>query len=172
MNDDPCSESFVLELRREFSPAQPSPKLARAVAAAFTESSLNPASASWPTAFFQSRAWLSWAGFATVAAAALTMLIGVWTSGQKRAAAGATMSAEARSFLPSAPRAALLLPPPAVHVSTDETGNVTPQLYRPVLVRDRREYVDTLRWRDRRTGARIEVSYPRAEFDLVAAEPM
>ncbi len=172
MNDDRLNDdAFAAELRRDFLPLSPSPDLARGIAA-----SLAGTADTAPTGFAACRSWFpfSWSGIAgvTAFAAAIALFAGlVWTPG------GAGQAGhKSRTVAASAPLAAAVgkSPDPASPIAdtaTDSTLDL-PVSARPILVRDRREYVDTLRWRDRRTGARFEVSYPRSEFVLVAVEPM
>ena len=186
-HDDLLLDTFASELRREFSPTPPSPNLARGVAAAL-ESPVPPTtSAPSVFSFLQDRLWLPWAGFATAAVlAAALLLANGWgfrsgsaarkeprdaareSSGETAVAVSPSPGAEA--FPRSAPRGATLMP--ARDLEPAGSNATSADFYRPVVVRDRRDFVDTLRWRERHTGAVIEVSYPRSEFRLVAAEPM
>ncbi len=187
-HDDRSLDAFASELRREFFPTPPSPSLARGVAAALASPSLSPTPTPWMVTFLRNHAWLSWASFATAAALAAALLLangwgirpGSATARKEQREAGRDASSEtavavspspgAESFPRSAPRGATLMP---ARGSEPAAGSAaSSDFYRPVVVRDRRDFVDTLRWRERHTGAVLEVSYPRSEFRLVAAEPM
>lgn len=168
MNDDPSLEVFAEELRREWVPVAPSSRLTRAVAAEL----------SWPAATpsLARRSWarwleprgnvrLAWAGAGVLlATAALGAFRPDFSTRSQPAPLAAVVRARTEPSLSPALAAMEPVRSPAPEASSDHRDA-------PIVLRSHREFVDTLRWRDRRTGARLEVRYPRAEFVFASAEP-
>ena len=182
--DDELLEIFAADLRREFSPAALPPRLPAAIQQSLA-SAEHAARPSWFAAWW-------WSLLAPAAAALLVVLLAgfVWTVQPTLTAAAArqhrnsstvsvtrtplpaglaaTNAAVARNQMDFAPSSSL-----PRQQTIGDLDDIAPAFSTDAVVcRERRDYVDTLRWRDRRTGARLEVSYPRAEVRTAAYHPL
>lgn len=172
MNADPSLDDFAAELRRDLAPAAPSSRLARGVAAGLSRPAATPPLAAqrwlarWPERFGNAR--LAWAGAAALLAG-VALAIGAFgpdSPTRSRTAAPPAAVAQTRADPGTGPAVAAS---GADRFQASEESSATRE-DGPLVLRSRREYVDTLRWRDRRTGAQLEVRYPRAEFVFASAE--